>query len=80
MKGVASLFSPLGSQYCFYFYYLSIFSLVLLVLYAVPAVYTGITKRKNFGYYLMVAAVSLHLFITYFVYRLLYSMCIGSLK
>ena len=80
MNGVASLFSPLGSQYCMYFYFLSIISLVLLVLYAVPALYAGITKKKDFSYYLIVLAVSINLFIAYFTQRLLYSMCVGSLR
>jgi len=76
---VDTLFGPLGKEYCIWFYFLSIFSFVALLLAIVPALFYGIMKKKDFGYFFSVILGSLNLFIAYFVNRLLHSMCMGTM-
>jgi hypothetical protein len=72
------LFGPLGEEYCVWFYILSVFGFVYLVLFLIPAIYYGITRKKTGMYWLNVLAVSIGYFIFYFQNRLLSTMC--SLK
>lgn len=70
------LFGPLGEEYCVYFYALSIFGFVYLILFIVPAIFYGITNKKtNIMYWVNVLAISLGYFIFYFQNRLLHTMC-----
>ena len=73
---IDSLFGPLGEEYCLYFYFLSIIGFVFLVIFLVPALFYGLTKRKGFDYYLHVIGISLGYLVFYFQNRLLHSMCI----
>ena len=75
---VESLFGPLPLEYCLYFYFLSIFGFVLLVLFIVPALFYGLTKRKGLDYYLNIIGLSLGYLIFYFQNRLLHSMCVAK--
>ena len=43
------LFSPLGKQYCLYFYIISLFTLIVLVLFLFSSIYIGIYTKKNFN-------------------------------
>ena len=72
------LFGPLPVEYCLYFYFLSIFGFVLLVLFIVPALFYGLTKRKGLDYYLNIIGLSLGYLIFYFQNRLLHSMCVAK--
>jgi hypothetical protein len=81
MAGVMNnLFGPLGREYCIWFYFLSVLSFVSLVLFMIPAVWRGLSAKKNAWYYLGVLAVTFMYGITYFQNRLLFSMCSGSMK
>ena len=76
---ISSLFTPLNKDFCLYFYYLSIFSFIILVLFVIGFVYTMIvSKGKDYtvvGYFLgLIFTYAL----MYFQYRLYYSMCVGS--
>lgn len=68
-------FGPLGEEYCIYFYALSIFGFVYLVLFLLPSIYFGLTRKTNSMYWVNVIAVSIGYFIFYFQNRLLHTMC-----
>jgi len=80
MNTVNDLFGPLGREYCVWFFYLSIFAFISFLFYAVPAIFIGIQKREGMKYYYSVIFVSALYLITYFQNRLLYTMCIGSVR
>ena len=66
------LFSPLGKEYCKYFYYLTILTFILLAISIIGGVW-GILKRKAS---IITTLLSLSgPFLVYFTNRLLYSMC-----
>jgi hypothetical protein len=69
------LFGPLSGEYCLYFYYLSILSFFLLAMALVTGIVTGIQKSKGMYFYLSVLGASLAYLISYFVNRLMYSVC-----
>lgn len=70
---VDNLFSPLGKEYCSYFYWLTVFAFIALLL-ALFKVGTALMRGKvsvvNSLIELLIPALS------YFVNRLLYSMCV----
>jgi hypothetical protein len=70
-----TLFGPLSGEYCLYFYYLSILSFFLLAMALVTGIVTGIQKSKGMYFYLSVLGASLAYLISYFVNRLMYSVC-----
>ena len=70
-----TLFGPLSGEYCLYFYYLSILSFFLLAMALVTGLVTGIQKGKGMYFYLSVLGASLAYLISYFVNRLMYSVC-----
>jgi hypothetical protein len=72
------LFSPLGKQYCLYFYILSVIGLVFVAVVLVSAVIIGVSKKKGLDFYFAAIMGSLGYVIFYFQNRLLYSMCIAS--
>lgn len=77
---VDTLFGPLGKDYCIWFYFLSVFSFLSIIFAIVPAVFWGIKQGKGIEYYGTLVLGSFNLFISYFVNRLLYSMCSGAMK
>jgi len=77
---IGNLFGPLGKEYCIWFYFLSVLAFISLLLFLVPAVYKGITSKKDIWYYLGVLAVALMYFFSYLQSRILYSMCSGTMK
>lgn len=70
-----TLFGPLSGEYCLYFYWLSILSFFLLAMALVTGVITGLQKGKGMYFYLSILGASLAYFISYFVNRLMYSVC-----
>jgi hypothetical protein len=73
-----TLFGPLDKSYCDYFYYLEITFFVVFLFMAGVAVKTVVTKKKCDPLHLFL--VVLQPLMMYFVNRLYYSMCVGSLK
>ena len=74
------IFGPLDRKYCMYFYYLSVFGLLLLVFLIISSLFIGLTNNKLgavFGYQMVMVALGYAIF--YFQNRLLYSMCVNSL-
>ena len=76
---VDSLFGPISKQYCWYFYILSVIGLVSLLLLIVSSVLYGISKKKDFGFYLSVLPVAIVYGMAYLQNRLLFNMCSHSL-
>ena len=69
------LFSPIGKQYCEYFKFLmfiTFFGLMVTIITSVGHLLTS--KNKHYGLPHLLAIVQA--FLTYFVMRLFYSMCI----
>jgi hypothetical protein len=73
-----TLFSPLGKQYCLYFYILSVIGLVFVAVVLFSAVVIGVSKKKGLEFYFAAIIGSLGYAIFYFQNRLLYSMCVSS--
>ena len=73
------LFSPLTREYCLYYYGFSVFFYVLFVFVSVFSLYSLITKKFSFGLLLNLFMSCFTYFLAYFVSRLSYSMCVGSL-
>ena len=73
-----TLFSPLGKEYCMYFYILSVIGLVFVAIVLVSALMIGISKKKGLDFYFAAIMASLGYVVFYFQNRLLYSMCISS--
>ena len=68
------LFSPLSVSHCNFFYLVSIISFVFFVV----AVFSGLMKKnKNWQVYMLAVVSPL---VSYYIYRLFYSMCQGSLR
>ncbi len=69
-------FSPLGKEYCAYFYILSVFGFVSFWVFLFGALFYGFKKNLGFGYYMHTMILSTSFIVGYFQNRLLYSMCI----
>jgi hypothetical protein len=78
MNFLNSLMAPLGKEHCMVFYLFASFSLFLAVLALVRgfAFFTN-KKTSNLGMILMFNSITL--FLGYYIYRVLYSMCSRSL-
>ena len=74
-----AVFSPLGPQYCNYFYYLTVFFFAMFVFSAVVILKSFFTDKKTMKATDVVMILTQPLLL-YFVNRLYYSMCVGSLK
>jgi len=74
-----SLFSPLGAQYCNYFYYLTVFFFAMFIFSAVVILKSFFTDKNTMKAVDIVTILTQPLLL-YFINRLYYSMCIGSLR
>jgi hypothetical protein len=68
------LFSPLGASNCTFFYLVSVLSFAMFVIIVVMGMFK---KIKNWSTYLMAALSPL---VSYYTYRIFYSMFNASLK
>ena len=76
---IQDLFEPLSVKYCNYFYYLSVIFFVVMCM-AVLSVLLSLVQGKNkMKLSEMVMVVSQPLLL-YFINRLYYSLCVGSLN
>ncbi len=73
------LFGPLSRSYCDYFLYLTIFNAIIFAFVILHGLYVLLftKKRDSLAH---VAFAGFQTFVSYFITRLLYSMCAGSLK
>ena len=72
---IDNLFSPLGKEYCQFFYYLSVLGFIFMAIVLLLGLFIGITKKKGFSFYLRMLSLALGYGIFYFQNRLLYTMC-----
>ncbi len=77
MNVLQSLFSPLGKEYCIWFYYLSVIGYTFFIVGLLSALIYGVKTNKPFSYYLGSLFAGLAYFVMYFQNRLLYSMCMN---
>lgn len=76
---IQDLFAPLSAQYCDYFYYLSVIFFVITCMVVISILMPLIQGKNKMKFSKMVAVVSQPLLL-YFINRLYYSMCVGSLN
>ena len=76
---IQDLFEPLSAKYCDYFYYLSVIFFVLTCTGALTIVASLIKGKIKMSIGDMAVVISLPLLL-YFINRLYYSMCVGSLN
>jgi hypothetical protein len=75
-----TLFGSIGRDYCLWFYFLSLFAFIALVIYLIPAIYLGITQRKGADYYFSVFGISVVYGVAYLQNRILHTMCLNSIR
>jgi hypothetical protein len=74
-----TLYGPLSKKYCFYFYILSVFGFISLVLLVVSSLVIGITQKKGLTFYIQMISVAVVYGMLYLQNRLLFNMCSHSL-
>ena len=74
-----TLFGPLSGEYCLYFYYLSILSFFLLAMTLIGGIITGLQKGKGLSFYISILGASVAYLLSYFVNRLMHSVCAKAL-
>jgi hypothetical protein len=70
----------LPKQYCIYFYVLCVIALIVLMFSVIGFFYLFTLKKPNYLMFVNAFALIINYFFSYITYRLLYSMCISSLK
>lgn len=78
-NNVDVLFGPLSKNYCFYFYILSVFGLISLVLLVITSLMIGISTKKGGVFYLQMLSVAIVYGMVYLQNRLLFNMCSHSM-
>lgn len=79
MNMMDMLFGPLTREFCLYYYGFSVFFYVLFVFVTLFSFYSLFSKKFSFGLLLSLFMGCFTYFLAYFVSRLSYSMCVGSL-
>ena len=76
-----SLLSPLSKNYCSWFYILALVNLLFIFILIIGFIFSLFSKNKEIQKHTYPIFYSfIVLFFTYFQNRLLYSMCINSVK
>ena len=70
-------FTPLGKEYCVYFYYLSVIGFLFFWIALIAGVYMGIMQKNGPGFFIQTVMLCITYAFLYFKSRLLYSMCIN---
>lgn len=78
-SGLDTLFGPLSKNYCFYFYILSVFGLISLILLVLSSLFIGISQKKGSLFYVQMISVAVVYGMIYLQNRLLFNMCSHSL-
>jgi len=73
------VFGPIGSEYCLYFYILSVIGMLFFVMVLVGILFTGVTKKMGVEFYLISLLYSFNFLFMYLQNRLLFNMCGNSL-
>ena len=77
-------FGPLSKKYCVYFYYVSIFFFLMYVITLIGAIAFIIKNYKNFAkvnlsFIINLVMILINMLLSYFVNRLLHTMCVNSI-
>jgi hypothetical protein len=77
-----TLFGPLGKVNCLYFYFLSILFFVIFIIILLNRVYKIIKqyKKLNSDFYITSIIILVYTLIPYYINRLMYSVCVNSLR
>ena len=77
-----TFFSALNRDACLYFYFLTVFFFIIMIITAVSGVAYMVTKpsKITFNFITHFILIIINFFLVYFVNRLYYSMCVNSLK
>lgn len=79
LPSLGGLFSPLGPDFCLWFYLLSVVAIVFFVFIIVTGIIIGIQKKKGAMFYLLLFTGALGYLFFYLQNRILFSMCQKSL-
>jgi len=81
MTSLKDLFTPLDKKYCNYFYYLSVISYCIFIFMILTLVGSLVFHYKKINLYICLHSISviISLLLSYFVNRLMYSICVKSL-
>lgn len=75
-----SIFAPfVNRDFCLWFYFLSVIGFAFLFISIFSMLFIGISKKKDYSFYVQMFFVALGYAIFYFQNRLLYSMCAKSI-
>ncbi len=79
---MSNYFGPLSKEYCMYFYLMSIFFFIIMVMGLVGVVSTIILKPKqvNVMFFINALMLMMNSILAYFVNRLLHTMCANSIR
>lgn len=77
MGDLNNYFTPLGKEYCSYFYYLSVYSFVVFWIILLSGLYMSFTSKVDKSLYMSIAIGCLSNLVFYFQNRLFYSMCVN---
>ena len=79
---MSNYFGPLSKEYCMYFYLMSIFFFIIMVMGLVGVVSTIILKPKqvNVMFFINALMLMMNSILAYFVNRLLHTMCANSVR
>jgi amino acid permease len=72
------LFGPLNTEYCAYFYFLSIFGFISLLIMIMSFIFMIFERKLDTKVAITVFMTSMVYFLVYFQNRLLYSMCVNK--
>jgi hypothetical protein len=79
MTTMNDVFGPIGSEYCLYFYILSVIAMGFFVILVIGIVIYGVQKKLGVEFYLVSFLYSTNMLFAYLQNRLLYNMCGNSL-
>ena len=78
---MSSLFSPLGKEWCLYYFFILVFVFIVSLIAAITSLIEVFNlKKKTFSSVIITLLPILTYVILYFQSRLIYSICVGSLK
>jgi hypothetical protein len=76
-----TLFSPLGKEWCLYYFFILVFVFIVSLIAVFSSLMEVINlKKKTFSSIIVTLLPIVTYAILYFQSRLIYSMCLGSLK
>jgi len=81
MNFLKDLFTPLDKKYCNYFYYISVITYCFFIFMVLLFAWSLVFNYKKMDLYICLNSISIIMsfFLSYFVNRLMYSMCVKSL-